>query len=378
MNRLKTAILFVTASVSILMAGCSPSNVVYNNLVSNKGIQAFETKNSKSSSNGQENSLNKIKNINDPDFSEQWDIKSTKSDGAWSILNQKRQIKVAVVDTGVDYNHPDLKNRVSKDLGYNFINNSRDTMDDNWHGTHVAGIIAAEAGNKIGITGVVGGTDVVIIPVKVLDKDGQGSSDIMAEGIKYAADAGADIINFSVGFKVKDKFIEDAIKYARDKGAFVVVSSGNDSENCDLTSPASDDGAYTVSSIGRDNQVSIFSNFGHSVKVAAPGEDILSTLPGGGYDYRSGTSMAAPIAAGIAAMVKAENPELSPKDIEYILDESSVDIMKKGKDDSTGYGAIDAYNAVKNARDFKKTDIFVKAEQGVKNFILDTFLWIKS
>jgi subtilisin family serine protease len=377
MNRFKTAILYITASVSILMAGCSPRSATYSNIVNSKNVQALNENNVKTSSNGYENSINKVNNINDPDFNEQWAIRNTESDKAWSILNQKRQIKVAVVDTGVDYNHPDLKNRVRKDLGYNFINNTRDAMDDNWHGTHVAGIIAAEAGNKIGITGVVGETDVVIIPVKVLDKDGQGSSDIMAKGIKYAADAGADIINFSVGFKVKDKFIEDAIKYARDKGAFVVVSSGNDSSNCDFTSPASDDGAYTVGSIGKINLASVFSNFGHSVKTAAPGEDILSTIPGGEYDYRSGTSMAAPVAAGIAAMVKAENPELSPKEIEYILNKSSVDIMEKGKDDDTGYGALDAYNAIKRAENFDKTNMLVNAEQELKSFILDTFLWVK-
>lgn len=377
MNRLKATILCITASVSILMTGCSPSNSNYNNIINSKNVQALNVNNFKSSSNGYENGINKVNNINDPDFNEQWAIRNTESDKAWSILNQKKQMKVAVVDTGVDYNHPDLKNRVRKDLGYNFINNTNDAMDDNWHGTHVAGIIAAEAGNKIGITGVVGGADVVIIPVKVLDKDGQGSSDIMAKGIKYAADAGADIINFSVGFKVKDEFIEDAIKYARNKGAFVVVSSGNDSSNCDFASPASDDGAYTVSSIGKDNLASIFSNFGHSVKTAAPGEDILSTIPGGGYDYRSGTSMAAPVVAGIAAMVKAENPELSPSDIEYILNKCSVDIMEIGKDDNTGFGAVDAYNAIKRSRDFDKTNMLVNVKQELKSFILDTFLWIK-
>jgi subtilisin family serine protease len=336
MNRFNKSKLLLLAILGIFISGCSLSTDTFKQDAMINSVQASE---------GDITDYNR-------DSSEQWAIAHTKSDLAWKSAKQKKQIKVAVVDTGVDYNHPDLKNRVLKDLGYNFINNSRDTMDDNWHGTHVAGIIAADAENNTGIVGVAGDFDVKIIPVKVLDGKGEGSSDIMAMGIRYAADAGADIINFSVGFDVKDSYIGDAIRYARSKGVFVVVSSGNNAINCDTSSPAGDDGAYTVASINSINERSAFSNFGDSVKISAPGEGILSTIPGGGYDYRNGTSMAAPAVAGTAAMMKAVNPDLTAEQIESILNSTAMDIMEKGKDESTGYGALNAKAAVDLAKSF--------------------------
>ena len=337
MNRFMRSIFLITASFSILLSGCSPNINAY--------IQETITNNVQASANNSSDY-----NI---DLSEQWAITHTKSNLAWRALKQKKQVKVAVVDTGVDYNHPDLKNRVLKDLGYNFLNNSKDTMDDNWHGTHVAGIIAADAVNNIGVTGVVGDYDVKIIPIKVLNSKGEGSSDIMAMGIKYAADAEADIINFSVGFDVKDPYISNAIRYARSKSVFVVVSAGNNGINCDVSSPAGDEGAYTVTSVNSADEKSTFSNFGYSVKIAAPGEAILSTIPGGSYDYRNGTSMAAPVVAGVAAMMKAVNPNLTSEQMEDILNKTAVDVMEKGKDDSTGYGVVNAKAAVDMAESFK-------------------------
>lgn len=331
---LKNTIL-LTALLSLFLSGCSPES---RNAVLTKSVQIS----------------NKSVNLNDPSLYKQWDIFRTNTSKAWMILNQKKQIRVAVVDTGVDYNHPDLKNRVLKDLGYNFVNNNEDTMDDNWHGTHVAGIIAAEGNNQTGIIGIAGLADVKIIPVKVMDENGEGSSDIIAEGIKYAADIGVDIINFSIGFNVKDKYIENAIKYAKNKGAFVVVSAGNDGVNCDISSPASDEGSYTVASVNGYDERSSFSNFGNSVKIAAPGENILSTVPNGSYEYKDGTSMAAPIVTGVAAMVKAENPNLTPDEIEDILNYSAEDVLNRGKDEDTGYGVVDAYEAVKTAKSFEK------------------------
>lgn len=332
-NTLKMFMCAIT-SVVTLAAGCSPKINAAGNTFSTRSVQAPSVID---------------ENNNKANDSLQWFIPYTKSDEALKILKQKKEIKIAVVDTGVDYNHPKLKNKVLKDLGYNFINNTKDAMDDNWHGTHVAGIIAADATNGTDISGITGSADVKIIPIKALDKDGKGTSDIMAKGIRYAADKGADIINFSVGFKVKDTYIEDAIKYAKSKGSFVVVSAGNDGINCDNSSPSGDEGAYTVSSINNQNEKSFFSNYGDSVKLAAPGEMILSTVPNNGYEYENGTSMAAPIVAGIAALIKAENPNLTPDNIEKILDKTATDIEGKGKDEDTGYGLVNAYEAVKLA-----------------------------
>jgi subtilisin family serine protease len=341
MKKYLLSTLCITAASLLAFSGCSPAIKSENSLAYTQSVQAF-------------NNTEQTEITNDPNYREQWGIFSTNTDRAWSILNSSMEIKVAIVDTGVDYNHPDLKNRVLRELGYNFINNSRDVMDDNWHGTHVAGIIAAEADNNIGITGIVGKANVKIIPIKALDSNGQGSSDIIAKGIKYAADTGADIINFSVGFDVKDAYIGEAIKYAKSKGVLVIVSSGNNGRNSDYTSPAGDEGAYTISSVNIDNQVSVFSNFGSSVKLAAPGEEILSTVPGGGYEYRDGTSMAAPLVAGVAAMVKAQNPMLTADEIENILSSSAVDIMENGSDIYTGYGIIDSYRALDLAETNKR------------------------
>jgi subtilisin family serine protease len=336
MNRFMRSAVIVLSFISMLLAGCSPSIGTSKQALSTNGVQASE-----------EN-----KNDSNIDYNEQWTLSHINDSKALNSVKQRKEVKVAVVDTGVDYNHPDLKGRVLKDMGYNFINNSKDVMDDNWHGTHVAGIIAANAQNNLGISGVVQDFDVKIIPVKVLNNEGIGSSDIMAMGIKYAADMGADIINFSVGFDVKDSYIEEAIKYARSKGVFVVVSSGNKGINADNSSPAGDEGAYTVASINSEDMNSLFSNFGTSIKIAAPGEGILSTIPGGGYDYRNGTSMAAPFVAGTAAMMKAVNPSLSAYDIEKILNETAVDIGQKGLDEYTGYGKLDVKAAVEMAENY--------------------------
>lgn len=298
--------------------------------------------------------------INDPDFEFQWAVTSTESNKAWKLVNQKRTVKVAIVDTGVDYNHPDLKNRVLTELGYNFIDKNNDVMDDNWHGTHVAGIIAAEMNNNQGITGIVGPLDVKIIPVKVLDKNGQGDSPIIAEGIKYAVDKGADIINISIGFKVKDTYIEEAVNYAKQKGVLVVAAAGNDNSNCDSYSPAGDKGVFTVSAVDNSYNKASFSNYGSTVMVAAPGVDIISTVPDNSYEYRNGTSMAAPTVVGIAAMLKAENPKLTPDEIEKILISSSNDIMAKGKDDYSGYGFVNAYKALQMVQALEKENVLNK------------------
>lgn len=295
---------------------------------------------------------NTNKAVNDPGYKYEWDISYTETDKAWPLIKQKREIKVAVLDTGVDYTHPDLKNRVLKSKGYNFVDNNSDTMDDNGHGTHVSGIIAANANDNIGIAGIDGTLDVKIIPIKVLDSNGEGDVNDIVKGIKYAADNGADIINLSFGANEKSKSIAEAISYAKSKGAFVVAAAGNDNEDSDNISPAGD-GAFTVAAMSYNYKKASFSDYGNCIKVSAPGVEILSTVPGG-YEAWDGTSMAAPVATGIAAMVKAEDPNLSPSQIEDVLDSTAKDIMSKGKDKQSGYGLIDAYNAIKKVKQLEK------------------------
>ncbi|WP_270565766.1 S8 family peptidase [Clostridium beijerinckii] len=295
---------------------------------------------------------NTNKAVNDPGYKYEWDISYTEADKAWPLIKQKREIKVAVLDTGVDYTHPDLKNRVLKSKGYNFVDNNSDTMDDNGHGTHVSGIIAANANDNIGIAGIDGTLDVKIIPIKVLNSNGEGEVNDIVRGIKYAADNGADIINLSFGANEKSKSIAEAISYAKSKGAFVVAAAGNDNEDSDNISPAGD-GAFTVAAMSYNYKKASFSDYGNCIKVSAPGVEILSTVPGG-YEAWDGTSMAAPVATGIAAMIKAEDPNLSPSQIEDVLDSTAKDIMSKGKDKQSGYGLIDAYNAIEKVKQLEK------------------------
>lgn len=290
--------------------------------------------------------------VNDPGYKYEWDIAYTEADKAWPLINQKREVKVAVLDTGIDYTHPDLENRVLVEDGYNFVDNNYETMDDNGHGTHISGIIAAEANNGIGLVGITGNLDVKIIPVKVLGESGYGETINIVKGIIYAVDNGADIINLSLGVQAKSGLIAKAIDYAKSKGVFVVAASGNDNENSDNFSPAGD-GAFTVAAMNYNYRKAYFSDYGDSIKVAAPGVQILSTVPGG-YEAWDGTSMAAPVVSGIAAMLKAENPQLSPNELENILDSTATDIMYKGKDQESGYGLVNAYNAIRKVKEMEK------------------------
>lgn len=283
--------------------------------------------------------------INDPGVKSQWAVSYTNSNEVWGLVEQEKVVRIAVIDTGVDYNHPDLKNRVVKESGYDFVNDDDDPMDDNGHGTHVAGIIAAEANNEEGIAGVVGNLDVEIIPIKVLDKDGVGYSDTISKGIEYAVNKGVNIINLSLGGTEKDEDIENAVKYALENCVAVIAAAGNDKQNCDEYTPAGVKGVYTVAASNPLNRVARFSNFGESIDITAPGVKILSTVPDGGYEAWDGTSMAAPVVSGVAAVIIAHDPTIDIDELKDILKESSKDIMKEGEDIFTGSGLINAKKA---------------------------------
>lgn len=278
----------------------------------------------------------------------EWYIKDVDADKAWSQVKQVRQIKVAVVDTGVDYTHTALKGKIDTADGYNFVSNTTDAMDDNGHGTHVSGIIATNSlTSGIGLVGITGNLDVKIIPVKVLDSSGTGYSDIIAEGIQWAADKGADIINLSLGIKDSVPEIDTAIQYATNKGALVVVAAGNDNADCKDYSPASNSNVYTVSALTKKDLKASYSNYGEKVEISAPGDEILSTGLNGKYDYMSGTSMSTPVVSAVAAIIKAEKPSSTPNDIKKVLDGSAKDLGQTGKDIYYGYGEVNAYNALK-------------------------------
>ena len=242
---------------------------------------------------------------------------------------------VAVVDTGVDYRHPDLAGRVDK--GRDFANDDDDAMDDQGHGTHVAGTIGAGLGNG-GVVGVA--PNVSIVAVKVLGGDGSGSYEGVASGIVYAADRGVDVISMSLGGPAGAKVIEDAVKYAQDKGVLVVAAMGNEN-TASPSYPAAVPGVLAVGATTSADKRSSFSNFGKHIAVAAPGSDILSSVPGGKYDTYSGTSMATPHVSGLAAVVKAAYPQLDAGGLRARIEKGTVDLGAGGFDPYFGHGRID-------------------------------------
>ncbi|EIT83934.1 cell wall-associated protease [Fictibacillus macauensis ZFHKF-1] len=280
-----------------------------------------------------------------------------------------QKVKVAVVDTGVDHTLADLKEVVHPELGKNFHKMGTSTIDDNAHGTHVAGIIAASANNGYSMTGI--NTSAEIIPVKVLDENGSGDLENVAKGIVYAANQGAKVINLSLGGPYS-RSLEVAMKYAHDKGALLVVASGNEAKS-EVSYPASSKYAFTIGATNSLDVVSDYSNYGKGLDMVAPGTDIPSIVPDGNVTFFSGTSMATPHVVGAASMLLAANPKLTAKEIATILTQTadqlsfhSVDskLDKKqemmdellgakssvGYDKKSGWGRLNAYNALSAVR----------------------------
>lgn len=289
----------------------------------------------------------------DPLYSQQWALHNIGQAGgladadidapeAWGLVTGSASILIAVVDTGVDYTHPDLNDgRVRTDIDRDFVHSDDDARDDQGHGTHVAGIIAAAA-NGVGTVGVL--WQASILPVKVLDAQGSGSADRVAQGVQYAADQGARIINLSLGSPVCSQTLAEAVNYAFDRGAVIVAAAGNDGGAVGY--PARHERVVAVAATDNQDGLATFSNRGPEVDVAAPGVAILSTVPGGGYQTFSGTSMAAPHAAGVAGLILARNGALTSAQVMAVLREGADDLGARGPDDDFGYGRLNAFRAV--------------------------------
>ncbi|MFC0189347.1 S8 family peptidase [Fictibacillus aquaticus] len=257
---------------------------------------------------------------------------------AWDITRGSSTTKVAILDTGVDYNHPDLAGKVIK--GYDYIDNDWDPMDLNDHGTHCAGITAAATNNSRGIAGMA--PNVSIYAVRVLDANGSGSLSGIANGIYHAADNGAKVISLSLGGPSGSTSLSNAINYAVSKGAVVVAAAGNESTSAP-SYPAYYSNTIAVAATDSADRLASFSNYGSWVDVAAPGVDILSTVPGGYYAYMSGTSMATPLVAGVAGLLASQGRSAS--NIRAAIENTATKISGTGTYFSKG--RVNAANAVR-------------------------------
>lgn len=274
----------------------------------------------------------------DSGYKNQWYLKTIQMPKAWDVTKGSANITVAVIDGGLQVNHPDLKGKIVSP--YNAVTGGT-TFAADPHGTHVAGTIAASI-NNAGVAGIVPNSK--IMPINVF----QGSRADMyhvAEAIVYAADKGANVINLSLGTYYYSAVVDYAVSYANQKGVVIVASAGNEDTSA-YSYPAALPSVIAVSATDRNNQITNFSNYGYYIDIAAPGLDIYSTMPGSSYNYMTGTSMSAPIVSGIAAAVLSKNPLLNAAQVDSILTKSAVDVGQKGWDAFYGHGRVDAYKAL--------------------------------
>ncbi|MED4970377.1 S8 family peptidase [Parageobacillus toebii] len=259
-------------------------------------------------------------------------------------LAGKHPVKVAVVDTGIDAHHPELKNKIISN--YNVMNPMQKGAVD-VHGTHVAGIIAGEKGNGVGGYGVF--PNAQIISIDVFNRSFFSSDYIVAEGILEAIRQKAQVINLSLSSSVPSPIVEEAIKKAVEKNITVVAAAGNSGINT-YEYPAALEGVIGVGATNAKNELADFSTYGPAVDVVAPGEDIYSSV----YDIDkkstfakiSGTSMATPMVTATVAMLLSKNPKLTPYEINYILNKTAKDLGEKGYDFKYGYGLVNPVAAL--------------------------------
>ncbi|WP_353893899.1 S8 family peptidase [Proteinivorax hydrogeniformans] len=272
---------------------------------------------------------------------QQWHYEMINAPQTWSEFTVGSQdVTVAILDTGIDYNHESLRNLVDTNLGKNYTtSNQSDFMDRQGHGTHVAGTVASY--NKV--TGVA--YNVTLIPVKVLGDDGSGSLFNIINGITYATDIGADIINMSLGGGGFSQSMNNACEAAAEAGTIPIAASGNNGRSS-ISYPANYDSVMAVGSVDSNGNRSSFSNYGDGLDLVAPGRNIYSTTPNNRYNTFSGTSMAAPHVAGVASLVRSVDSSLSTNEVINILNNTA---QQAGSFYQYGHGIVDAYAAVAQA-----------------------------
>lgn len=273
------------------------------------------------------------------------DYKKFKLHQLWDSQRSDSSVKVAIIDTGVQGSHPDLSSKVI--YGHDYVDNDNVSDDGNGHGTHCAGITGALTNNSVGIAGVAPHTS--IYAVRVLDNQGSGTLDAVAQGIREAADSGAKVISLSLGAPNGGTALQQAVQYAWNKGSVIVAAAGN-AGNTKANYPAYYSEVIAVASTDQSDRKSSFSTYGSWVDVAAPGSNIYSTYKGSTYQSLSGTSMATPHVAGVAALLA--NQGYSNTQIRQIIESTSDKISGTGT--YWKNGRVNAYKAVQYAKQLQE------------------------
>lgn len=296
--------------------------------------------------------------LNDPAMPHTWGLKQTDVQKAWKISQGSKKVVVAVIDTGVDIEHEDIKNNLwvnpnptKGDLhGWNFVNDNHDLSDNHGHGTHIAGIIGAEGGNGKGISGV--SPQVSLMILKYYDPNSRGSDNLKntIRAIHYAIDNGAHVINYSGGGLDYSEEERAAIERAHRRGILFVAAAGNERSNSDIKKyyPADYelDNIISVTALDQKQQILPSSNYGvQTVHIAAPGNNIYSTLPNDRYGYMTGTSQATAFVSGVAALILAHHKDLKPYQIGAYL-KNTGDLLEGLKDKTSTSRKLNSYRAL--------------------------------
>ncbi|MFQ5590945.1 MAG: S8 family serine peptidase [Phycisphaerae bacterium] len=295
---------------------------------------------------------------NDPRFSQQYGMHNTGQTGgridadidapeAWEIhTGEGGTVTIAIIDSGVDP-HTEFAGRLVLGINTIPIEDPTLTTDSSGHGTHVAGIAAAEGNNAVGIAGVTWGAS--IMPVRVISAAGGSTGAVAAEGLVWAADNGADVCNLSLEYfnldSAAEQFLRGAVDYAHGRGAVVVAAAGN-AEGGAVAAPARFRNCIAVSYTDDDDFIGFFSSIGEEVDVCAAGDAVWSTVPGNGYARKTGTSMASPAVSGLAALIKSYAPDLTNDGIRDVLSSTADDLGPPGWDEVYGFGRINAAKAL--------------------------------
>jgi thermitase len=296
---------------------------------------------------------------NDEHYARQYALKKVGAEAAWGLERGDAEVRIAIVDTGADTQHPDLRGQVAGTfygVGWRGAVGFGSARDDNGHGTHCAGVAAAIMGNQEGIAGMAPGCRLLI--AKALGRDGVGSTSDLARGVNWAVSQGADVISMSVGSEDDSRPLRTAIQRAIAQGVVVVAAMGNEGKTL-KNYPAAYPGVIAVGATDNEDRVTSFSTRGSWISVSAPGANILSTTPtykvymsedaNGGleatYDRLTGTSMATPLVAGLAGLLKSKHPNWTPAQVKRQLEQTATAAGRKNT--TLGYGRVNAAAALR-------------------------------